>query len=167
RLEALLRAAGFSVHMIRSDDSTVDRYERPEIANAQGAQLYISIHNNASEKPDVSGTSTYYYNKEWAVAYPLDSETLATSVQKSVSAHTGLPDLGIHDGPAYIVLNRTQMPAIIVEGAFLTNASDRALMLTDAYREAYAFGVAVGLINALNGRAPASGGLDDMMPVGL
>ncbi|MDR2355776.1 MAG: N-acetylmuramoyl-L-alanine amidase [Clostridiales Family XIII bacterium] len=167
RLETYLRAAGFSVYMIRSDDVTVDRYARPEIANAQGAQLYISIHNNSSKKPEVSGTSTYYYNKEWAAAYPLDSETLAASVQKAVSAYTGLPDLGIHDGPAYIVLNRTQMPAVIVEGAFLSNASDLALMLTDAYRESYAFGVAVGLTDALNSRAPAAGGLDNMMPVGL
>jgi N-acetylmuramoyl-L-alanine amidase len=167
RLEAYLRAAGFSVHMIRSGDVTVDRYDRPQIANAQGAQLYISIHNNSSENPGVSGTSTYYYNKEWAAGYPLDSETLAASVQKAVSAYTGLPDLGIHDGPAYIVLNRTQMPAVIVEGAFLSNASDLALMLTDAYREAYAFGVATGLIHALNSRAPAAGGLDNMMPVGL
>ncbi|MDR2771546.1 MAG: N-acetylmuramoyl-L-alanine amidase, partial [Clostridiales Family XIII bacterium] len=167
RLESYLRAAGFSVYMIRSGDVAVDRYDRPQIANGQGAQLYISIHNNSSEKPSVSGTSTYYYNKEWAVAYPLDSETLAASVQKTVSAYTGLPDLGIHDGPEYIVLNRTQMPAVIVEGAFLSNASDRALMMTDAYREAYALGVAVGLINALNARAPEPAPLDDMMPVGL
>ncbi|MDR2087832.1 MAG: N-acetylmuramoyl-L-alanine amidase [Clostridiales Family XIII bacterium] len=167
RIEAYLRAAGFSVHMIRSGDYAVDIYERPGIANGLGAKLYISIHNNSSEKPNVSGTSTYYYNKEWAASYPLDSETLATYVQKAVSAQTGLPDLGIHDGPAYIVLNRTAMPAIIVEGAFLSNASDRALMATDAYREAYAFGVAAGLIDALNERASAPSGLDNMMPIGL
>jgi N-acetylmuramoyl-L-alanine amidase len=155
RLDAYLRSAGFYTYMIRSGDDTVDRYDRPQIANALGAQLYISIHNNSSVKSGVSGTSTYYYNKEWAVGYPLDSETLATFVQKAVSAYAGLPDLGIHDGPAYIVLNRTQMPAIIVEGAFLSNASDRALMMTDAYRDAYAYGVAVGLIDALNSLAPA------------
>jgi N-acetylmuramoyl-L-alanine amidase len=165
RLEAYLLSAGFSVYMIRSGDDAVDIYERPQIANGRGVQAYISIHNNSSKKPDVSGTSTYYYNKEWATGYPLDSETLAASVQKSVSAYAGLPDLGLHDGPEYIVLNRTQMPAVIVEGAFLSNASDRALMRTDAYRDAYAFGVAVGLINALNGRA--TNPLDGMMPVGL
>jgi N-acetylmuramoyl-L-alanine amidase len=168
RLRDYLGYAGFSVHMIRSGDDTVDRYARPQIANGLGAQLYISIHNNSSTKPSVSGTSTYYYNKEWAAGYPLDSETLAVAVQKSVSAYAGLPDLGIHDGPEYIVLNRTQMPAIIVEGAFLSNASDRALMATDAYREAYAFGVATGLINALNGRATAPvPAIDGMMPIGL
>ncbi|MDR1572765.1 MAG: N-acetylmuramoyl-L-alanine amidase, partial [Clostridiales Family XIII bacterium] len=165
RLEAYLLSAGFSVRMIRSGDDTVDVYERPQIANAQGVQAYISIHNNSSRSPDISGTSTYYYNKEWAAGYPLDSETLAVSVQKSVSAYAGLPDLGVRDGSDYIVLNRTQMPAVIVEGAFLSNASDRALMRTDAYRDAYAFGVAVGLINALNGRA--TNPLDGMMPVGL
>jgi N-acetylmuramoyl-L-alanine amidase len=168
RLNAYLSNAGFSVHMLRSGDVTVDRYDRPQIANGLGAQLFISIHNNSSKKPDVSGTSTYYYNKEWAAGYPLDSETLAAYVQKSVSAYVGLPDMGIHDGPEYIVLNRTQMPAIIVEGAFLSNASDRALMTTDAYRDAYAFGVAAGLINALNDRAPSGNTpLDGMMPIGL
>jgi N-acetylmuramoyl-L-alanine amidase len=160
RLDAHLRSAGFSVFMIRDGDYSVDIYERPQLANARDAQLYISIHNNSSEKPSVSGTSTYYYNKEWAAAYPLDSETLAACLQKSVSAYAGLPDLGTHDGPAYIVLNRTRMPAVIVEGAFMSNASDRALMTTDAYREAYAFGVAAGLINALNERASVANSLD-------
>jgi N-acetylmuramoyl-L-alanine amidase len=168
RLNEYLSRAGFYVRMIRSGDVTVDIYDRPQIANSLGAELFISIHNNSSKKPDVSGTSTYYYNKEWAAGYTLDSETLAASVQKAVSAYTGLPDMGIHDGPEYIVLNRTQMPAIIVEGAFLSNASDRALMMTDAYREAYAFGVAAGLINALNGREHSGNPpLDAMMPIGL
>jgi N-acetylmuramoyl-L-alanine amidase len=168
RLETYLLSAGFSVYMIRSGDDTVDRYARPQLANERGAQVYISVHNNSSKKPEVSGTSTYYYNKDWAIGYPLDSEALAVSVQKAVSAYAGLPDLGVHDGPEYIVLNRTQMPAVIVEGAFLSNASDRALMRTDAYRDAYAFGVAVGLINALNERATnPTNPLDGMTPVGI
>ncbi|MDR3296602.1 MAG: N-acetylmuramoyl-L-alanine amidase [Clostridiales Family XIII bacterium] len=166
RLDAYLRAAGLSTYLTRSGDETVELYSRPETANGTGAELYVSVHNNANPKPDTSGTETYYFSKEWEAGYLIDSKTLAESIQRTLCASLGSIDRGSKNEPAYVVLNRTQMPAVIIEGAFLSNASDRELMKTDAYRDAYAYGAAKGILEALNGAFPEQV-LDNMMPVGL
>lgn len=43
----------------RSDDSTVDLFDRPQIANRNKADLFISIHANWAKNKNVSGPETY------------------------------------------------------------------------------------------------------------
>lgn len=60
----------------------IDYKDRPSFANELNADLYISIHGNIFETPDVSGTESYYYNNE--------SKILAEVIHNHVVSTTGL-----------------------------------------------------------------------------
>ena len=62
----------------------------------------------------------------------------------------GLFDRGAKSEPAYAVLNKTVMPAIIIEGAFLSNDENLELMMTDEFRELYALSAAKSIVKILN-----------------
>jgi N-acetylmuramoyl-L-alanine amidase len=63
RLKKLLeKNTGCEVIMTRSDDTFIPLEERTAIANEKGADLFISIHANASRDPDARGVETYYLN---------------------------------------------------------------------------------------------------------
>jgi N-acetylmuramoyl-L-alanine amidase len=48
------------------------------------------------------------------------------------------------------VLNKTDMPAVIVEGGFFSNPEDRAVMLRSDYADRYARSVACAVVSCLN-----------------
>ncbi|MFN8598832.1 MAG: N-acetylmuramoyl-L-alanine amidase [Candidatus Binatia bacterium] len=50
------------VVLTRTDDTYVSLEQRTAIANAQGADLFLSIHGNASENPQLAGVETYTLN---------------------------------------------------------------------------------------------------------
>jgi N-acetylmuramoyl-L-alanine amidase len=63
RLRRLLeRKIGCDVVMTRDDDTFIPLEERTAIANQKGADLFISIHANASRDPSARGVETYYLN---------------------------------------------------------------------------------------------------------
>ncbi len=63
RLRDLLTQDGFRVIMTRYDDRFIPLYGRPGIANREGADLFISIHANASRSRKVSGYEAYYLSE--------------------------------------------------------------------------------------------------------
>lgn len=154
RLYEILKNAGANVEMTRKSDTTVGLYDRPVIANDLGADLYISCHNNSSTSSVPTGTETHYNSeKAGENSYAVSSKAVAESVQAELVKALGLKDRGVHNSPRYVVLNRTVMPAIIIEGAFMSNASDLAYLQTDKFVEAYATGTAIGIIKAMNAAA--------------
>jgi len=62
QLAGQLRADGVDVAMTRSDDRFLALEERTGFANAQGADLFISVHANASTNPAMRGVEVYYLN---------------------------------------------------------------------------------------------------------
>ena len=60
--ELLMAKSGFEVVMTRRTDRFVPLKERTAIANRENADLFLSIHANASLKPQVGGIETYYLN---------------------------------------------------------------------------------------------------------
>jgi len=62
RLEALLKAAGVEVLMTRRSDTFISLEERTAIANRAGADLFLSIHSNASASDAAHGVETYFLN---------------------------------------------------------------------------------------------------------
>jgi N-acetylmuramoyl-L-alanine amidase len=63
RLQKLLeKEPGFEVVMTRSTDEFIPLQERTEIANREGADLFLSIHANASRNPQAHGIETYFLN---------------------------------------------------------------------------------------------------------
>lgn len=150
RLNNMLQEAGVSTFMLREDDTNISLYGRPELANAANAYLYISIHNNYSDNPSANGVETFYYSKANECDYGIYSKDLAKMIQNEMVKSLGLLDRGAKSEPAYAVLNKTAMPAIIIEGAFLSNKDNLELMLTDEFRELYALSVAKSVVQILN-----------------
>ncbi|MBP6492557.1 MAG: N-acetylmuramoyl-L-alanine amidase [Clostridia bacterium] len=150
RLNRMLKAAGVSTYILRETDTTITLYERPTLANAANGDLYVSIHNNSSVNSSANGVEVYYNSKTTECDYGIYSKDLAEAVQANMVEALGLYDRGAKSEPAYAVLNKTQMPAIIIEGAFLSNAANLSLMQTDEFREQYALATAKAIIQTLN-----------------
>ena len=105
---------------------------RVNAANSWGADYFISIHCNASENPAANGSEVYVYREDSVAA------ALARQVLDAIVARVGTKDNGVRVNPALYVLRRTQMPAILVELAYITNAEDVQKLVNDQYAFAYA-----------------------------
>ncbi len=153
RLNELLQLAGANTYMTRTDDTGIGIYERPEIANDLSAALFVSVHNNSNESEGPNGTEVHYTVKESEADHGFTSKAIAESVMDELEASMGLLRRGVKKSPNYVVLRTTEMPAIIIEGAFISNPSDLEYMMSDNFVEDYALGAARGIIQALNAAA--------------
>lgn len=148
RLSVYLRGRGFPTVMTRTQDlaggdvpsttSGADLRARVDIANAAGARMFVSIHEN-SLGATTQGTETFhfYYSSPGARA-------LAQLVHREVLAALGLPDRGVKTAGFY-VLKYTKMPAILVEGAFLSNPNEALLLADPSVRQRLAEAVGTGV----------------------
>lgn len=150
RLNKMLKAAGVSTYILRETDTTITLYDRPALANAANADLYVCVHNNSSDNSSAKGTEVYYNSKASESNYGIYSKDLADAVYKNMLSIVGTNGRGSKSEPAYAVLNKTNMPAIIIEGAFLSNTDDLKLMMTDEFRQNYALATAKAVIQILN-----------------
>ena len=114
---------------------------RTEQANQWGADYFLSIHTNANENPAINGTEAYVY----AVNTP--SYELAVNIVNEIVRRLGTKNNGIYARPSLYVLRRTNMPAVLIELAYLSNEGDAALLADKPYEFAYA--IYVGLLNYL------------------
>jgi len=150
RLQKILEDAGARIYMIRTEDGTIPLYDRQDTANNLGASLYVAIHNNSYTNSTPSGTEVHYHGKDDPPMDGISSMALAQSLQSTLASNLGLPNRGAKVSPELAVLRRTIMPAVIIEGAFLSNPNDLDYMKTDDFREKYAMSAARCIIEALN-----------------
>jgi N-acetylmuramoyl-L-alanine amidase len=162
RVYGKLLGMGVSACMTRTDEGSVipwtagnrdeqrrELLARCSAANDITADLFVSIHANAhrGNPYERRGTETYY-RKE-------DSLEFARAMQREVAAATGLPDGGVIRHPkSIIVISYTDMPAVLVEVAYLSHPDDEALLASDEFRER----AAEGIVNGIR-RYVAEGGL--------
>ncbi len=136
-LRDALVAAGARVLMTRTEDVDVGLYERPQMANAANADLFISVHNNAYDYQR-SGTETYYTNTN-----PL-SHALANAVHHSVVGSLGTIDRGVRTEP-FVVIRESKMPSVLVEGLYLSTKSDEKLLKDAAFQKNLAQAIMQGV----------------------
>ena len=155
KLEKRLKSDGINVVMTRSTDKALgttvmeDLVTRAEIANRVGADLFISVHNNASENFEATGTCVLYPGLANSGGYGISSMELAQNIQKLLVKATGLKDRGIVESPEMVVLKRTAMPAVLIECAFVTNEGDRDVLLSESKTEEIADAIYRGIITSL------------------
>lgn len=116
--------------------------ERVEMANSWPADYFISIHVNANSNPEINGSEVYIY-REYSEAYYLAEEVLREIVRR-----VGTKYNGVRVNSSLYVLRRTNMPAILVELAYITNEDDAEKLANDQYQ--FAYGIYVGLLNYLD-----------------
>lgn len=139
-LKAQLESRGARVVMTRVGDEDVPLADRPGIAIAGGANLYVSVHNNAV--PDGvdprrrNGTSVYFHHPQ--------SRDLARAVHRRARQATGLPDYGLTQAN-FAVIRPSQYPAILVECAFMILPDQEEMLDNDAFVARLAHGIADGI----------------------
>jgi len=112
---------GYGIVYTRTDDSNPSRTARAQFCNAAGATVLISVHHNGSSDPAVDYTTALYQKR-------ID-KALAAAVSQAVARDaTGL--MSRTGQFASAVLLKSDMPATISEGYFLTSTAEQA-KLTD------------------------------------
>ena len=127
--------------LTRTMDIEVDNLDRVNRAEEAGAVLYVSIHVNACEYPEVSGAEGWV---EETLSEGDESWVLARCIQDAVVAATGTRDRGIRSGDLY--LQHLSIPAVSVEVGFLTCAEERAKLIDSSYQEQIAEGIIQGIL---------------------
>lgn len=147
RVQRLLEAQGAKVIMARTGDWDVDLYNRTKVANSKRADAFVSIHINANPDPANGGTSTYFYNndgKDQPAARVNSSKRLAAYVQGELLKALGLRNLGTPVAH-FAVLRTANMPSILAEVAFISNAREEGLLRTDDFKNKAAEAIVRGI----------------------
>ncbi len=151
----ILRAAGFEVMLTREDDSYLSLTDRVDFANSSQAAAFVSIHCNGSYDPETNGTEVYYYIDEGdpvVVAQAAERARFAQIMQNNLLTSLGRKDNGVRDNKNFIVIRYTQIPAILVEIAYLTNLGEEVLLNDPPFQDQAAQAIASGIMEYLGSK---------------
>ena len=137
RTRALLLARGYRVAMTRDGD----RYrggnrERARFCNERGAALMIRIHADGSSDPSVHGVSTLVpaLRRGWTDDIQTPSLRAGTLVQRELVAATGARDRGVVERADLTGFNWADVPAVLVETGYMSNAREARLLRSGHYQ---------------------------------
>jgi len=137
----ILEANGYDVIYTRTSDVTQSVGQKAAIANEEGADLFVSIHRNAAEYPgQYTGIQTLIYDESGF------KKEMADNINRNLEA-LGFRNAGVGIRPNLVVLNSTQMPALLVEAGFIDSDVDNRLF--DSKFQAIAQGIADGIMETL------------------
>jgi N-acetylmuramoyl-L-alanine amidase len=149
-----LRQEGATVIMTRTGDTNPSLYDRTDIANRTGANVFVSIHGNSYEEDRIiGGTGTYTYSPFPGI--PLGQHLdvrlrLADCLQNALVDALRLHNRGIFEDNLEELRN-AQMPAALVEVAFLSNLVDERLLNNPNFQQKAGAAVARGITDFLTG----------------
>lgn len=180
RLKKLLESLGLEVILTRETDIYLAPESRTVIANQKQADLFISIHANASRNRKISGVETFFlnFNQDPSVIETAarenatsaknistmgdtikrilqntkipESKELAQIIQKNLvntlsQKHRGVNDLGVKGGPFWVLIG-AEVPSVLTEISFLSNATEEQRLGKAEYRQLIAQGIYQGII---------------------
>ncbi len=166
KLQALLTESGTITVMTRESDKDLfpeseqdskmilrqraDLKARTDIAAASQADLFVSIHCNSIPTAKWSGAQTFYApNSE-------QSAQLAQAIQASLISQLKNTDRAALVREDTFLFEHLDIPAVIVECGFLSNAEEAALLQQDAYQQKIAYAIYCGISDYLDqNTAPA------------
>lgn len=137
----ILENNGVNVVYTRTTDVYESPYQKAQEGNQANADYFVSIHRNSSPYPNqYTGVETLVYNRYGEAA------RLAYNINARLE-QVGFVNLGVNERPNLIVLNSTQMPAVLVEVGFINTDADNALL--DAKFGETAQAIADGVLQTL------------------
>lgn len=159
KVRDLLNESGIDAVMTRYSDIRLaetqreDLKLRAQLANELNATLFVSIHVNAydlklSGATKVNGMEIHYLDKQ-SIYDSFDSREFAEIMGKAIEAQNGINNRGIIKSD-FSVLRNTEMPAVLVETAYITNREDNDRLKSDEFRAKTAMGIADGVKKALD-----------------
>jgi N-acetylmuramoyl-L-alanine amidase len=156
RVQQLLEARGAKVIMTRTTDTEVspkhaaasdveELQARCDAANNSNSAIFVCIHMDSFSSGAARGTTGYYYEGGSAA-----SQRLADAVRSGVVSALGTDSRGTKSCHFY-VLKHTDMPATLVEVAFVSNPDEERLLNTDDGVEKAANGIVAGIADYFGG----------------
>jgi N-acetylmuramoyl-L-alanine amidase len=161
-VRAQLKAAGFNVVMTRTTDIKIPLEDRPAMARRNGADLFVSLHFNSTEqgRNEAKGTEIFCLtpagatstnargegDTQWVAGNRNDEKNmlLAYQMQKSYERNLGVEDRGVKRA-RFQVLREATMPAILIEGGFMSHPAEGRKIFDPAYRRQMARAVVDGI----------------------
>ncbi|MBP7055855.1 MAG: N-acetylmuramoyl-L-alanine amidase [Candidatus Omnitrophica bacterium] len=182
KVRAILEKSGFNVIMTRDNDVFIPLPERTRMANDAGADLFVSIHINASRSKFLRGFECYYLSEAvddnaralealensslrlsdgagvehsagldktlWDMTLTenrIESSELAGSITESVSGAVPINARGVKTARFYVLKN-TNMPSVLVEVCYISNAIDEAKLKNQKFQDTMALAIANGIL---------------------
>jgi N-acetylmuramoyl-L-alanine amidase len=147
KTRTLLRRDGFRVAMTRTGPTTtLGNIARARFCNVRHAALMIRIHADGSPDPSTHGVRTLYpaLHRGWTDDIYGASLRAAGAVQRAVVGSTGAADLGVVQRSDLTGFNWANVPVVLVETGFVSNARERRLLRSSAYQLRVARGLVAG-----------------------
>jgi N-acetylmuramoyl-L-alanine amidase len=172
-LRRQLQQAGFNVILTRDKDVYPELPVRPDLANRKGADLFVSLHFNSfpGDPASVQGPETYCITPLGA-ASSNDSEgagaghgacpanrvedkslLLAYQVQRALVRNLRATDRSVRRA-RFEVLRSAEMPAILIEGGYMSHPVEGRKIFDSAYRKQMAAAIVRGILNYQKLTAP-------------
>ena len=148
KLKAKLEAKGYRVMMTRNefDRETLSLNQsltnRVNMANNYGADFFISLHHNSASAASANGVEVYYsvnaqdsaFGGNSASSYKTTtSRNMAVAINNAIVNATGATNRGAKSSNLFVCRN-TNMPSVLVEFGFISNASEAAKCASDSYQ---------------------------------
>lgn len=139
----ILEAGGVDVYYTRTEDVYESPARKAMKGNAVNADYFVSIHRNSSPYPgQYSGVESLVYSRYGAAA------GMAENINSRLEG-LGFANLGVNEQTGFVVLNRTNMPAILVEVGFINTDEDNSLY--DRRFDEIARAIADGILESVQG----------------
>lgn len=142
KLAEQLEAMGFETMLTRWDnDTAVTLEERVRWAEESGADILISIHQNACEEnaSSVNGIETWYCGQTEG------ARRLAQLVHAGAIGKTGAKERQLQESSKLYIIRESSIPACLIETAFLSNKKERELICDEEYQDKLVRGIAEGI----------------------
>lgn len=139
-----LQQFGYEVLLTRTDDTFIPLDKRSLFANEQKPRLFVSIHFNSAPSTDAEGIEVFYFRNEENKARMDKSKVLARCILDKTIQNTQAKSRGVKHGN-YAVIRETNMPAVLIEGGFLTSTSEMEKIKNASYLKSLALGIAQGV----------------------
>lgn len=134
-----LYEAGHEIWLTRTGDiETDDLSFRAKMANDNGVDVFVSIHANSAVNIAAHGTETYHYPGS------AEGQRLADCIQARLIDALDTVNRGVKEAH-FQVLRETNCPAVLVEVAFISNDTDRQVLITYACQLAAALAIVAGI----------------------
>lgn len=155
KLAEFLEQGGATVYLTRADSEALgakkreDMSERKNIANESGADIFVSIHQNAFSSHKVKGAQVFYHKNSEKGKY------LAECIQDSLKQRLDEENTRVAKANRdYYVLRTTEIPAALVECGFLSNQNEEQLLNDEAYQERVAWAIYCGILSYFSSDIP-------------
>ena len=137
----ILSDCGQNVVYTRDTDVFIPLLERSDISNRANADLFVSLHRNASSNPNANGVENWVYTIPSKQAVAAADLVLSRLVNVGVQSNRGL------QYGNFSVLRNTNAPSMLLENGFISNTEDNRLF--DQNFNAYATAIASGILSSL------------------